>query len=257
MSPDPDTVSRPPACVNPWAEADSARSMVPWRSWPVHRAAGQAPCRLTWSKVPVARVGPPVEDPPPSDVDVHRVPGRGGEQPGLRGGRQPGQRGRADPGPVRAVGGVVAGDRVAGPGQPQPARRGRGHLPGQAGHVVGEVPLHPHAVASGDHHRRVRRTLAGARLDDDPGLGPRLHARASCPPSAIRRRRRATPWVEYRPVSDVTRTVMLPFAGQRLADEVEAVGHPFPAGPGGRRRAGQAAGSVGRQSGCRTRCSLR
>ena len=29
MSPDPDTVSPLPACVNPWAEADSAGSMVP------------------------------------------------------------------------------------------------------------------------------------------------------------------------------------------------------------------------------------
>ena len=67
--------------MKPWAEADSAGSMVPCRSWPVHRAAGQAPCRLTWSKVPVARVGPPLEDPPPSDVVFTEYPGEAANNP--------------------------------------------------------------------------------------------------------------------------------------------------------------------------------
>ena len=49
-------------------------------------------------------------------------------------------------------------------------------LPGQAGRVVDVVPLHPHAVGPGDHHRRVRRALRRVLLDDDPGLGPRLQA---------------------------------------------------------------------------------
>ena len=45
-------------------------------------------------------------------------------------------------------------------------------LPGQAGRVVDVVPLHPHAVGPGDHHRRVRRALRRVLLDDDPGLRP-------------------------------------------------------------------------------------
>ncbi len=47
----------------------------------------------------------------------------------------------------------------------------------QADGVSGVVPLHPHPVAAGDHHRRVRRRRLGGRLDDDPGLGPRLDVR--------------------------------------------------------------------------------
>ena len=70
MSPDPDTVNRPAACVNPCADTGSALSMAPWMSWPVHRLAGQVPCRPTWSKAAVARVGPPVEDEPPNDLEV-------------------------------------------------------------------------------------------------------------------------------------------------------------------------------------------
>src|SRR5205823_4736149 len=46
---------------------------------------------------------------------------RGGdEEPNLHRGRQPGQVSRADLGPVRAVGRLVAGERVTGAGQPEP-----------------------------------------------------------------------------------------------------------------------------------------
>ena len=84
--------------------------MVRWMAWPVHRAAGQAPCRLRWSKAPVARAGPPVEDAPPSDVEFAEYPGEAANSPACAVAGQPGQRDRADLGPVRAVGGVVAGD---------------------------------------------------------------------------------------------------------------------------------------------------
>src|SRR6478752_6446351 len=50
-------------------------------SWPVHRPAGQVPCWLTWSKVPVAREGPPLEDPPPSDVVFTEYPGEAANSP--------------------------------------------------------------------------------------------------------------------------------------------------------------------------------
>ena len=75
----------------------------------------------------------------------------------------------------------------------------------QAGRVVDVVPLHPHAVGPGDHHRRVRRALRRVLLDDDPGLGPRLQAA------------RRQLWFACRledvtwPVSDVTCTVIVPF----------------------------------------------
>src|ERR1019366_6199667 len=39
--------------------------------------------------------------------------------------------------------------------------------------LAANSPLHPHPVTAGDHHRRVRRTLRQARLDDEAGLGPR------------------------------------------------------------------------------------
>ncbi len=99
------------------------------------------------------------------------VRGRG-EQPGLHGGVRTGERHRGDPGPVRAVGGLVAGERPAGAGQPQPARGGRRDRAGPPGLVLGVVVLHSYAVAAGHHHRGVRRTRLGALPDDDPGLGP-------------------------------------------------------------------------------------
>ncbi len=100
---------------------------------------------------------------------------RGGrEQPSLRGSRQTGQVHGADSGPVRAVGRVVPGDRAAGAGEPQPARRGGGDGPGAPGDVAGEVVLHPDAMTGRDEHGRVRRPGPGAGFDDDPGLGPRL-----------------------------------------------------------------------------------
>ena len=81
ISPDPDTVNRPAACVNPCADVGSALSVVPWIFWPAHWLAGQRPCRLTWSKAAVARVGPPVEDEPPSDVVFTEYPGEAANSP--------------------------------------------------------------------------------------------------------------------------------------------------------------------------------
>ena len=68
----------------------------------------------------------------------------------------------------------------------------------------------------------------------DHGCTPGVMPAVGEPPAAAK-----PGWVAYRPVSDVTRTVRLPFAGQRLVDEVEAVADPLPAGPGRRGRAGQ------------------
>ena len=100
---------------------------------------------------------------------------------------------------------IVSPDRVS--------RSQRGEaadtFPAQPGHVVGEVPLHPHAVASGDHHRRVRRPLAGAGLDDDPGLGPRLHAGRHARRRVLVGREPAAGWSTGRSATS-TRTVMLP-----------------------------------------------
>jgi hypothetical protein len=83
---------------------------------------------------------------------------------------------RADLGPLRAVGRLVAGERIAGAGQPQPAGGLRGDPARAAGYVLDEVVLHPHAVAAGEQHRRVGRSLLRALFDHDSGLGPRHHA---------------------------------------------------------------------------------
>ena len=148
---------------------------------------------------------------PAAEVLGDRLVRRGrGEQPGLDGRRQPGQVNGAHLGPVRAVGRVVAGDRVAGAGQPQPARGGRGDGARLARRVVGVVVLHAYPVVCGDHHRRVRRSRLGALLDDYPGLGPRHEAG-----TRVDRRVRAGRKLPFadgsRPVSEVIRTVMLPF----------------------------------------------
>ena len=148
----------------------------------------------------------------------------------------PGRGRGADQRPVRAVGGVVPGDRVSVTGQPQPARRGRGHAAGQAGRVVDVVPLHPHAVRPGDHHRRVGRALRGVLLDDDPGLGPRLEA-------AWRRLEPAIPCADdelagQRRHLHGDRAV----PGQRLVREVEHVLDRLTARPGRLHRAGGRAG---------------
>ncbi len=147
----------------------------------------------------------------------------GGEQPGLDGRRQPGQADGADLGPVRAVGRLVAGDRVAGAGQPQPARGCRGDGARLARRVVGVVVLHPHPVVRGDHHRRVRRSRLGALLDDDPGLGPRHEAGSRADPGAVPGRDQAGQRGD--PDGDAA------VPGQRLAHEVEAVAHRLASRP--------------------------
>ena len=125
-------------------------------AFPRHTPRSCAPARLTWSKVPVARLW--LSSRPPAQVlHIRDVIGRGGEHADLYGGRQAGQVDGADPRPVAAVGRVIAGDGVAGAGQPQPARSGRRDRARGAGGVVGVVVLHAHAVAAGDHGRRIGR----------------------------------------------------------------------------------------------------
>lgn len=112
-----------------------------------------------------------------ASILLHRQDARGGDkETDLHRGRQPGQVSRADPGPLRAVGRVVASERGTFAGQPEPARELFGDVAWDAGDVVGEVVLHPHPVAAGDHHRSVGRSLCGALLDHDPGFRPRLDA---------------------------------------------------------------------------------
>ena len=55
--------------------------MKPWMDSPVHRAAGQVPCRLSWSKAAVARVGPPVDDDPPNDAEITEYCGEAANSP--------------------------------------------------------------------------------------------------------------------------------------------------------------------------------
>ena len=82
---------------------------------------------------------------------------------------------------------------------------------GQARHVLGVVVLHPHPVAAGDHHRRVRRPLLGVALMMIPALDhgwrPRVQALVARPGPPDPRR---CPTLWIRPVREVTRTVMLP-----------------------------------------------
>ena len=88
--------------------------------------------RLTWSKTALASVGLLLHA-AAAEAEEYAAARRGGEQPGLDGGGQARQRDGAHPRPVRAVGRVVAGDRVAGTGEPQPARARRGDGAGQPG----------------------------------------------------------------------------------------------------------------------------
>src|SRR5208282_2739005 len=127
--------------------------------------------------------------------------------------------------PVRAVRRVIAGDRVAVAGEPQPARACRRDGTGQAGRIARVVPLHPHPVAAGDHHRRVGRALAEVLLDDDPGLRPRHEAgpqRARVEAGLVVCRVYRT-LRKGRERGRPDRDAAVP--GERLAHEVEAVGH--------------------------------
>src|SRR5215469_9329961 len=86
MSPDPDTVYRPPACVNSWADGcvTAPEGLLAPIASPVHRPdepEGQLPCRLTLSKAPVARAEPPLADDVPSPVDVTVYPGVAANSP--------------------------------------------------------------------------------------------------------------------------------------------------------------------------------
>ena len=99
--------------------------------------------------------------------------------------------------------------------------------PGRPATSRGVVVLHPHAVAAGDHHGRVRRPRLGARLDDDPCLGPRLEA-------LVGRRRRLPGLGESLRIGagqrrHPDRDAAVP--GEGLMHEVEAVGHRLAARP--------------------------
>ena len=110
--------NRPPGRRNLRASRPRAARRGPDRRCRSTRPSAKRPVRLTWSKVPVASLAP-------LPLVPHRclpVLRGGGEQAALHGRRQPGQGDGADLRPVRAVGRVVAGERVGGPGEPQPAR---------------------------------------------------------------------------------------------------------------------------------------
>ena len=159
----------------------------------------------------------------------HRVARRGSEHAGLDGRRQPGELDRAHLGPVRAVGGVVAGDRVAGASQPQPARMRRRNGTRQPGGIPGEVVLHPDPVTARHHHRRVRRALMGAALDDDPRLGPLGQAGHQAAADLHRALRAGEVRVLAGERGDARGDGAVP--GQRLVHEVEAVGDDLAARP--------------------------
>ena len=158
----------------------------------------------------------------------HRVARRGREHADLDSRRQTGQLDRADRRPVRAVGGVVASDRVARPGQPQPARMCRRNGTGHPRGVPGEVVLHPDPVTARRHHRRVGGALVGALLDDDPRLGPlRQAGHQVAIPDLYRPRAEVHVLAGQR--GDPRGDSAVP--GQRLAREGEAVGHDLAARP--------------------------
>jgi len=154
-------------------------------------------------------------------VRLLEVSGGRDEHPGLHDRGESGQGDGADPGPVDAVGGVVAGDDVAGPGQAQPARRRRRRRARQPGSVAGVVPLHPRAVAAGDHDGRVGRSLPGTRGDDQPGLRPRHHGGLGGYRLPLRGCPVAFGYLGQR--GDPGRDAAV--AAQRAVHEVEGVGH--------------------------------
>ncbi len=170
----------------------------------------------------------------------HRERG-GDEQARLHRRGQAGQADGAHPDPARAAGGVVAGERVTGPDQPQPPRCGGRDRARQARSVLGVVVLHPHPVPAGDHDRRVRRPRPLALLDDDPRLGPWLNGARHEVPLRVGAGRdpavgRDQAGQRRHPDRDAAA------ARQGPVHEVEAVGDRLAAGP---HRVGRLAGDLG------------
>src|ERR1039458_9828882 len=143
ISPEPVTVNRPAAVVTPAdpRTVGGARILAGPRAG--RPAAG--PAEVIEDGGVLAGADQPVF-PAAEALGDRLVRGGRGEQPGLDGRRQPGQVNGAHHGPVRAVGRVVAGDRVAGAGQPQPARGCRGNGAWLARGVAGVVVLHAYPV---------------------------------------------------------------------------------------------------------------
>src|SRR5262249_31694916 len=155
-SPDPVTVNVPPDSSTPAARWKRSQSVftpsVPTSSW-LHVPL-TLPSRLVEGCGGLSEAVCPF---------TRRQVARGGDkEPDLHRGRQSSQVCRADLGPLRAVAGLIAGNRSARAGQPEPARRLRGGAARSAGHVLGEVVLHPHAMVAREHHCRVGRPRFGA-----------------------------------------------------------------------------------------------
>ena len=70
MSPDPVTVNLPPACrnVSTWPVCGPNASWFPTLT-PLQEPGRRCPRRLTWSKIPVARLGPICPVVPPKNWD--------------------------------------------------------------------------------------------------------------------------------------------------------------------------------------------
>ena len=206
MSPDPVTVKPSAVCWNPPCCCASALSGPPI-AVPDHAWSGQVPSRPRLSNVAVSCVGPPSTPAAPSAPPA--VAAYCGEVANSPASTVVGRPARcAVPTVVQWIPSVDSAPVTASPTRVSRSQRGdcrRGGT-GSTGDVVRVVVLHPYAVTAGDHDRDVRRAGSGARLDDEPGLGPRHHARAR------RRSRPSRPVaaVGISPVSDVTRTVMLP-----------------------------------------------
>ncbi len=226
MNVPPDCRNRPGCCCSGGPQAEPLQVLVILcgeacsgkPAWPPAQApAGQLPCPADVAEHGGGLCGsgnPLVAPAEALRIDV--VVGRGDEQPGLHRGRQPGEVHGPDRGPVPAVGRGVSGERVTRAGKPQPPRGSGRHRARRTGDVVGEVVLHPHPVPAGGHDGRIGRSRPGARIDEDPGLGPRLGARAQREVGFDRQR----PAALQRGDPDGQAAV----PGQGLVDEVEAVG---------------------------------
>ena len=109
MSPEPVTVNAPPVLVKP-APVDPglAKAALPDRRSRATRRPDAAPRRPTWSKTPVAKLGPPGSDDPPDMWS-----GEVANMPTCTVAGSPARWAVAIARPVAAVGRVVAGDRVA------------------------------------------------------------------------------------------------------------------------------------------------
>src|SRR5579875_594501 len=208
MSPDPDTVNRPPACANPCTDAGSALSAAPWMSWPAQRPAGQLPCRLTWSKTPVAKAGPPLADAVPSPFEVTVYPGEAANIPACATRGSPASV--AVPTRVQCTPSAESYPRIASPARVSRSQRGDAAdtfpaIPATSpvkSHCIRTPWLPVTIIAAYADPWRVLAVMMIPALDH--GCTPGVMPASGFWPAAM------PPWVEYSPVSEVTRTVRLP-----------------------------------------------